>query len=264
MAERRRAEPDQAGERERLVTQVKCIDPGRVSPIDLVAFADGDAPDWLVQHVRGCSFCAAQVRDFARTERRLRGLFYRAECPSPQRLGEYDLNLLSPEDRLVVAAHVLDCPRCVDELRTLRGFMADDLDEALGANPLPRRIQRIIARFIPASPRAAYAGLRGAAHTSAQTFRAGDVTISMEWRPGSRAGLATLVGLVLSDIGTNVEEREIRLIRVADPSADGSPRTERTDDLGNVLFDDLPPGSYRLEVDLDDATIVVEGLSWTS
>jgi anti-sigma factor RsiW len=239
-----------------------------VDSADLVAYAEGDAPERIVEHVRRCPSCAAEAERYAHADRRLRGTFYRLGCPSPQTIGEYHLNLLSPTERQDVAAHLLECPRCADELRTLREFFRGDLvDEAALSPSLASRVRRIVATLVPASPGPARVALRGAADQSMRTYRAGDLTITVAWRPGSQPGRATLVGLLLPDGDGSVEDREARLIAGTAPGAErreGTARVERTDELGNFLFDDVRPGTYRLEIDLPAATVVVEDLVWSS
>jgi hypothetical protein len=52
-----------------------------------------------------------------------RGL-YRFDCPDAHTLGEYQLDLLEPENRRRVAAHEAECDACGVELRALRSYLA--------------------------------------------------------------------------------------------------------------------------------------------
>lgn len=233
-----------------------CRSPGSVSPEDLMAFVDREAPPSVVAHVEACPACAAEVRSLGRLQGRLRRRLHRFDCPSPQILGDYHLDLLDPVQRQGVAAHLIECPRCREEVQTLWAFLADDapvgevgpLESALGA------ARRAIASLVSPGPGLAYAGLRGGAGAS-QTFRAGDVAISIGLGPPDRRGHSSISGLIASDEGTldRFAQRPVRL-----QSVDAVAGSTVVDDLGNFELDAVAPGVYSLELDLSDQTVVIE------
>src|SRR5512141_3070774 len=104
---------------------MRCSSPEAVTPEDIVAYVDGDAPPRVVEHIRSCPSCRAEARQYAQVQGRLHQALHRFDCPTPLALGEYNLGLVSAEDRTHIAAHVLECPACADELRALRAFLAD-------------------------------------------------------------------------------------------------------------------------------------------
>src|SRR5436309_1821070 len=173
--------------------------PGAVSPEEMLAYIDGEAPPRVVEHLRSCPDCMAAARGYARVQRRLQRSLQRFDCPSPQRLGDYELDILAPEERTAVAGHVVECPRCTDELRTLRDFLALEI-AAPPIGPL-ERARRLIAALVVPAPGAAHARLRGAADTATQTYRAGDVTISVHTGPGARRGRGSIEGLAWRESG---------------------------------------------------------------
>ena len=59
-----------------------------------------------------------------KTEKTLKAILYRLECPSKLDLGEYDLGLLDIFRRNEVAAHTATCPLCQADLVQMRQFMA--------------------------------------------------------------------------------------------------------------------------------------------
>jgi anti-sigma factor RsiW len=95
---------------------VACIDPCALAPGDLMAYADGDARAHVAAHVARCPACAAEAAALRRASRRLAQALLRFTCPSPQTLGQYHLDLLSPEARTRIAAHALECHHCAAEL----------------------------------------------------------------------------------------------------------------------------------------------------
>src|SRR5579859_5408034 len=83
---------------------------------ELMAYADGETSAHVVTHVEGCSTCRAQVRGYGQIQGALRRSLYRTDCPDAHTVGEYQLDLLEPEQRTRVAAHILDCDACTAEL----------------------------------------------------------------------------------------------------------------------------------------------------
>ena len=57
------------------------------------------------------------------TQRRLQGILYRFDCPSPLSIGEYVMDLLDAQSRLELAGHALECGPCQAELHTARAFL---------------------------------------------------------------------------------------------------------------------------------------------
>lgn len=242
----------------------ECIQPGALTTADVVAYAEGEASERVVDHLRRCPACAREAKSYAQTNRSLHQALYRVDCPSPQTLGEYNLQLLSTDEQRAVAAHARDCPRCADELRTLREFLRGELfDESMVRPGLGQQLRRLVATLVPPSTRPAAAGLRGTTDQSVRTYQAGNLSITIEWRPGPRPGTAALVGLVLSEDDVDLSGHEVRLGAVQETGARATALAQMADDLGNFLFDELRPGRYQLEIDLADAVVVLDDLHWT-
>ena len=177
---------------------------------------------------------------------------YRFDCPDAHTLGEYQLDLLEPEQRTRVAAHAVDCDECRVELQTLRSYLATP-------TPMPEstfaKVRRVVATlFSPAAGDVlAYGGLRGTVESDTRVFSVDDVTITVG--PGQSSG--TLLGLVMVDDAPpeTLAGREVRLVPTA-----GSVTRGRLDDLGNFEIENITPGAYVLEVDLPGSLVIVEEL----
>ncbi len=234
--------------------------PGAVAPEDLLAFLDGEAPPHIVEHLRTCRECRALAREYARTHGQLRRRLCRFDCPPPQTLGDYELGLLPPEDRTAVAAHVVACPRCGDELRQLRDFLAGDLvtpSPGPAARPV-ERVRQIVAGLLAPPTGPALAGLRGVADPATLTYTAEDLTIAIDTGFEARRGRADLTGLIYSEDAAESAIGETGAATLVAP--DGTARTAEIDDLGNFAFEGIAPGTYRLEVTLGDRLVVIEEL----
>lgn len=237
---------------------MKCIAPGSTTPDDLLAFVEQEAPPSVVSHVNHCPACAAEAHRYASLQDRLRRRLSRVVCPSPQTLGDYHLGLLEPDERYDIARHLGDCRRCAAELRTLREFLEDSppiatagrVERAIGS------LRRVAASLVRPGLNPAYAGLRGGTAES-QTFRAGDISISIGVGPTSRGGRITISGLITRDDqpADLFTDHGVRLL-----AADRIAETARVDDLGNFDLENVSPGSYTLEIDLDDALVAIDDL----
>jgi hypothetical protein len=183
-------------------------------------------------------------------ERELRRTLYRFDCPDAQTLGEYQLELLGPEDRTRVAAHAVECDDCRDELQTLRAFLA--MPTLVADSPFAT-VRRFIASLFTPTPGLAYGGLRGAAGSSTRVFEAHDVTVSV----GRAQTSGSLLGLVVAagQSPDALEGHDVRLL-----PRDGTSIRTQLDDLGNFEFSDVPAGDYALEIDLPDGVLVIEEL----
>jgi len=99
----------------------------------------------------------------------------------------------------------------------------------------------------------ALSGLRGGGANESVTYTAEGLhlTLSVQ-RAGSGNRNGIIVGL-LQDLQETATESRAELF-----SADTLIQTEPVDDLGNFLFSDIPTGSYRVEVTVPSAVVVIE------
>jgi hypothetical protein len=183
-------------------------------------------------------------------ENTVRRALYRFDCPDAHTLGEYQLDLIAPEARMSVAAHAVQCEACTAELQTLRAFLA--MPTAVPES-IAERSRRVVAALFKPAPGLAYGGLRGAADTSTRLYRAEDVTVSLSSGDQPRS----LLGLVIAPSAAQgvLDGCSVRLV-----PADGAVRTTTLDEVGNFELDEVPSGTYVLELDLIGRLIAIEQL----
>jgi hypothetical protein len=217
------------------------------TPEELLAFTDGEATPEVERHVAGCAVCTANVDAFASVQTGLRQTLYRFDCPEPHALGEYELDLVSPEQRVSIASHVTECDACALELRSLREFMAMEIS---APEPILARLRRVVAALVTPSPGLGLAGVRGVA-SPLSLYKVEGATVSID--AGSDAG--SLVGLLTLDDPTRMRG-SVRLL----PPEGAAARIAELDELGNFEFFDLASdgGVYTLEIHLSDEIIVIE------
>jgi anti-sigma factor RsiW len=111
---------------EGVVKIVRDQPPGITPPDDLIAVLDGEAPGEVVVRLQSAPESAAALDDLARLQGGLQRALHRFDCPDPHELGEYVLQLLTPQRQTMLAAHLLGCPRCADEVAQFRSFLTID------------------------------------------------------------------------------------------------------------------------------------------
>src|SRR5438270_12997101 len=112
---------------------------------------DGDAFAEIARRIQADPQWSAEAREYRKLQEALRQRLYRFDCPPSQTLGEYELGMLAPAERTLIARHIIGCPHCTAELESLRAFMAVEADvPAVGAG---ERTRRLIATFVPAPRR---------------------------------------------------------------------------------------------------------------
>jgi hypothetical protein len=219
---------------------------GHPTPEELLAFVDGDTTPEVTSHLQSCVICSTDAKTIATTQVGLRQALYRFDCPQPHQLGEYELDVVEPDERLRIASHAADCDLCGAELRMLRQFLATE-------PPVPvtlfEQARRVIATLLVPRPGLALAGIRGA-ETQVRVYQVDGARLSIG--PGTTPG--SLVGLLVLE-SAGLLDGEVLLVPAA-----GEPQTAPLDELGNFEFDQLPRGTYALEVHLPDQVIIVQEL----
>lgn len=164
---------------------MECTQPPALTEDQLTAALDGEAASEVLQHLERCPGCSGRLQRAGQLESALRAGLWRWECPSPQALGDYHLQLLHTDQRAAVARHLDTCPHCAAELADLRAFLA--AGPAPAARPRPFRLPRLprpgelVAALVPQTPVMA---LRGSS-AGQVTARASGIAIFLEFQPAA-------------------------------------------------------------------------------
>src|SRR6266700_116865 len=103
-------------------------------------------------HIDQCSTCQRRLARNRDINSFLISNLYRHQCPDGMQLSLYCANALSEEERTQVAAHVLYCPLCAQEVADTRRFLADTDLAAIPSPSLQDAVRRIIATLIAPQP----------------------------------------------------------------------------------------------------------------
>jgi hypothetical protein len=185
------------------------------------------------------------------------------------------------------------CTLCATEVTTLAGFLAN---EQLLANPVAvpgiavrtsspnnnhrsaadaksiiERLQnkaneahagvrRIVATLLPPQPRLAFQRDTAQAALWPRSYTVEGVNISIQVeREASRRDSLQLIGFVTrkGEAIQALQGTQVQLL-LQDVGVSSTEYTQNIDELGNFIFSAIVPGTYSLELQLPDSTIVIE------
>lgn len=190
-------------------------------------------------------------------EQILRRELYRVLCPAPEQLGEFQLGVLSADQAKEVELHIHECPHCRAEIKLLERYL-DDLETEIEFG-LGERIRIWIAKLIPSpGPELVTAfGLRGDEingllhYIFGEGGTGGELTLEVQEDP-SQPGRRVLLGLLTGVPGGGLQ---------AALKQDGRPVAQgEIDEYGNLLLDNLAPGTYELLLTGSEFEIQVQEL----
>ena len=175
-----------------------------IAPTDeeLISFAldDEALPTAANNHLHQCEICQERLARYKQTNAYLLSHLYRSQCPSGQELSLYCADLVSEEDRIRIANHVLDCPLCTNEVAETRAFLRTlDIELPIPAFS-PRAFLRPIfaTRVFRTQPQFA---LRGGSNSSEtpwpRQYKAETVDLSLHLSFTSK-GERMLLGIITS------------------------------------------------------------------
>lgn len=150
----------------------------------ITAAVDGEITPEIERLMAENDDFAAQVRGIRQFESKLKSALFRWDCPTPQQLGDYQLQLISPITAAEIKTHLAHCVHCQTELEELTAFLAQGQEIV----PKPKtkkqqwrgaRLGDIIAQLMPQVPQLSAAGLRGDSR-GPQMLQANGITIFIE------------------------------------------------------------------------------------
>jgi hypothetical protein len=256
---------------------------------ELLSYAlDGETlPAQKQAHLDQCDLCQQRLAGYKQVNASLVSHLYRRFCPDGLQLSLYCENLLPDNEKVRVAAHVVDCPLCTREVAETRRFMRE-----APLRPSPTPVQSLVAagrRFVEellassSAPRTFATLVRQQAQLVVRNgnnsankkgwprqYRAEAIDISLHLSRASNGAYMLLGILTSADDAETVDafegaRAELYPAPFERSNAEGlvkSPLCEATvDDLGNIVFNAVPIGEYILIIHLPNQNIVIEGIT---
>lgn len=246
----------------------RCIAPAATTLDDLMSWADEEASTAVVAHVASCRVCQETATEYRQIGVRLSSILNRVDCPDAGVLVDYAYDLLAPEQRTVVAAHILDCTRCTGDLRDLRDEMAAPAVPQSERTPIVEQIVATIGRLLPPLPQLPLRASTRGVRTRAATYDAESLQISIEATvanaSGSRDGDSsdvTVRGMVmLADADDDESMLQRSRVDLLDQDDGALILSTNVDQFGMFLLAHIQPGVYDLQVSLPDRAVLIKDL----
>src|SRR5947207_2579544 len=183
-----------------------------IAPTDeeLISFAldDEALPAEANNHLQQCETCQKRLATYKQTNTYLLSHLYRSQCPSGQELSLYCAGLVSDEDRIRIANHVLDCPLCANEVAETRQFLRTlDVEQPVPSFSLRALLHPIFAtRVLLTQPQFAVRGSSDSSETSwPRQYKAETVDLSLHLSFTSKGEHMLLVILTIIDKTEDVD-----------------------------------------------------------
>lgn len=217
-------------------------------------------------HFEHCPRCQQRLESYASLHETLQSRLYRSLCPDGARLNYYCLAMVPEQERVNIAAHLLDCPRCADEVAEIRRLQA-------GFEPFPERLsslRSLLPRLFATQVRRQLSPVtRNEARTTdwPRQYQVGSVALSLHLSRQVSGEYMLLGILTSSDPEETVDAFEgitIDLYAAPGPLKAGTKEigepllSTHVDDVGNLILEPVPAGEYVLLIQLPDKEVVIE------
>ena len=222
-------------------------------------------------HLEQCTICQQQLAMYTTTNALLSSKLYRTLCPSAVNLNYYCLGVVSEEERVHIANHLLDCPNCADEVAEIRRAQASVELYPPGAWSPIAALRRIFATLVVQQAQPVTRAMTPGKGWPRQ-YRAETLDLSLHLSRASN-GEILLLGIITSaDPNESVdafEGQKVDLYLAPGPLATEGEDAEailpgfstEVDDVGNIVLEDIQPGNYVMILHLPDREVIVEGLN---
>ncbi|HOT93461.1 MAG TPA: zf-HC2 domain-containing protein [Anaerolineae bacterium] len=227
-----------------------CIAPDEIHEGDLAAYLDGSATPEVIAHIERCPACAAEAAALRQVEALFAAALYRADCPPPDQLLEYQAGLLNGKERRAVAQHLKGCAECRQELARLKRAAQEPGEWSL-VEQLKQSGKQVLVALLTPAPRPALA-FRGGEKRE-RVYRANGYQIILALtEPVAGERLWQIEGQVMRG-GTVTPQGKVCLLKAAERIAG-----DCVDEMGYFALENVPAGHYALQIEFPDTYIVIE------
>lgn len=220
-------------------------------------------------HFDQCPICQRRLATYSDMNHTLLAKLHRCLCPSAVRLNYYCLAMVSDEERVNIASHLRDCPRCTDEIAEIRSVLATFEPFPTVRPSLGSTIRRIVATLVvqQAKPVLVTRGETLATGWPRQ-YQAEMLDLSLHVSRQANGETMLLGILTSSDPAATVDTFEgvkAELYTAPGPLKAQADKSiplliAQVDEIGNLLLEPVPAGEYTMILRLPDQEIVIEGL----
>jgi hypothetical protein len=262
-------------------------DPGPEQHADgqtLQAFAahERTPDDATLRHIARCPQCMANLATLRSQVPEPSASASHAHCPPVETIQAYALGQLARAQKRSVQVHIKECLRCAAEVAASREFLLASepaIERAGVAAAAADALRRVIAVLLAPQGVPVFV-LKDGGETHIQVFRADGVDVALDHEPAEHGRFLLHGSLTMRDetqaqgappplssasslSSSSLAPLVARLLRVteSDPDAAPVPVAEAPIEANGFEFDDVPAGSYQIEILFPDRLIVVASVA---
>lgn len=225
----------------------------------------GTAPPEIADHIVRCPACAAEVKALGQVSALFSAAFYRADCPTSDKLLAYQAGRLTPSERELVAAHLKTCQACSLELVELDLVDQQSVDlsvwtEMITATQnfkerLAQTGKQILLAMLMPGPTLLTGPVRGGS-TSPRVYQAGEYRLILACTPPVAAeDIWQVEGQLIPPADHPLPETglTVQLIQVEQVVAQ-----DTIDEFGYFVLEQVRGGHYQLHLELVAEHLLIE------
>lgn len=219
-------------------------------------------------HFDTCAICQQRLDTYTGMQRVLLHRLQRRLCPDAGRLNYYCLDMISAQERTRLASHLLDCPRCADEVVEIRRLQAAFEPFPGATRSLSDTVSRLFATLVVQQARPV-TRTDATSEGWPRQYQAEALSLSLHISRQA-GGEIMLLGILTSadprftvDAFDGVTVDLYSGATLVQASQQQPALTTQVDDIGNLLLAPIPAGSYTLIVRLPGREVVIEDLTVT-
>lgn len=225
-------------------------------------------------HLAQCPLCQQRLATYRRSNGLLRSKLLLRLCPSAVDLNYYCLGGLPPQERMSIAAHILDCPLCTDEVAEIRKLQANATLFPVSTSSVATAIRRFFATRVVQQLQPVTRDEHPIAEWPRQ-YHAETIDLSLHLSR-SVDGNMLLLGIITStnplDTVKMFEGGSVELYQAPWPltstEPDGQERnaslqsllSTQIDDIGSIVLEPITVGNYVMLIRLSGQEIVIEDI----
>jgi anti-sigma factor RsiW len=230
-----------------------------------LVYAEGTLTVQEQAHFEMCTLCQQRLATWSGMQHALLSKLARRLCPGAGRLSYYCLDMLPAQERTRLASHLLDCPRCADEVAEIRRFQVTFEPFPAITSSLAETVRRLFATLVVQQARPV---TRSDAPSQGwpRQYQAEALSLSLHLSRQA-GGEIMLLGILTSadsrlavDAFDGVTVDLYSAATLAQAAQQRPALSARVDDIGNLLLAPIPAGSYTLIVRLPGQEVVIEDL----
>jgi len=225
-------------------------------------------------HLAQCPLCQQRLTTYQRTNGLLRSKLFLRLCPSAVDLNYYCLGGLPPKERTSIAAHILDCPLCTEEVAEIRQLQANVTLFPVGTPSVAAAIRRFFATRVAQQLQPVTRDERPIAEWPRQ-YHAETIDLSLHLSR-SIDGNMLLLGIITStnplDTVKKFEGGSVELYQAPWPLTSTEPDGQegnaslqslvstQIDDIGSIVLEPITAGNYVMIIRLSGQEIIIEDI----